>query len=124
MLIAMTVERRSDAAEGPQVMLNPRTPVVLLFHDVLSVGRVGLLVARDGDHLELEVAAVDPDAPPPLGKLPAAVVSELLRVGHDHSPAVGLGSEADTMIGHDRQSLLSSQRVVGKWRQVGAAKSN
>ena len=50
--------------------------------------------------LELEVAAVDPDAPPPFRELPAAVVPELLRVGHDHSPAEGLGSEADTMIGH------------------------
>ena len=114
MLIAMTVERRSDAAEGPQVMLNPRAPVVLLFHDVFPVGRVGLLIARDGDHLELKIAAVDLDAPPPLGELLAAVVSELLRVGHDHSPAEGLGSQANTMIGHDCQSLLSFQRV-GKW---------
>ena len=51
MISAVTVERRSDAAEGPQVMLNPRTPIVLLFLDVFAVGRVGLLVARDGDHL-------------------------------------------------------------------------
>ena len=87
MLGAVTIERRSDAAEGPQVMLNPRTPIVLLLHDVLSVGRVGLLVARDGDHLELEVAAVDIDAPPPLGELGCKPID--FFVGQEAGPELG-----------------------------------